>query len=288
MPSKQATYRVMIAAGGTGGHVYPAISIADALTAKMEHIDIAFIGTKNHMEWTAVPKAGYRIYPIWVSGLQRRFTLSNLLFPLKLIVSLVQSFWLLQRLKPAVMVSCGGYVAGPVGWMASRFGIPVMIQEQNSYPGIVTRMFSKKAKAVFLGFENAKKYLKLSNNIYSGNPVLLSNNHNINLNISKHLLSRFEVEQVLGSRTTPVTAVRAGIIIGPGGSSFRIVTKLVQNLPIMACPEWTKSKKQPIDLRVALKRIDQKIGNEKYYNNTFFTCSYIVMRKKRRSSIQRE
>ena len=98
MPSKQATYRVMIAAGGTGGHVYPAISIADALTAKMEHIDIAFVGTKNHMEWTAVPKAGYRIYPIWVSGLQRRFTLSNLLFPLKLIVSLVQSFWLLHRL----------------------------------------------------------------------------------------------------------------------------------------------------------------------------------------------
>ena len=69
-----------------------------------------------------------------------------------------------------------------------------------------------------------------------------------NLNISKHLQSRFEVEQVLGSRTTPVTAVRAGIIIGPGGSSFRIVTKLVKNLPIMACPEWTKSKNQPIDL----------------------------------------
>ncbi len=88
-----------------------------------------------------------------------------------------------------------------------------------------------------------------------------------NLNISKHLQSRFEVEQVLGSRTTPVTAVRAGIIIGPGGSSFRIVTKLVQNLPIMACPEWTKSKNQPIDLRVALKSIDQIIGNENYYNN---------------------
>ena len=85
-----------------------------------------------------------------------------------------------------------------------------------------------------------------------------------NLGISKHLLSRFEVEQVLGSRTTPVTAVRAGIIIGPGGSSFRIVTKLVKNLPIMACPEWTKSKNQPIDLRIALKSIHQIIGNKNY------------------------
>jgi uncharacterized protein YbjT (DUF2867 family) len=87
-----------------------------------------------------------------------------------------------------------------------------------------------------------------------------------NLNISKHLQSRFEVEQVLGSRTTPLTTLRAGIIIGPGGSSFRIVKKLVQNLPIMACPEWTKSKNQPVDLRVALKSIDQIFGDENYYN----------------------
>ena len=77
MPSKNPKYRVMIAAGGTGGHVYPAISIADALGIKMKQIDIAFVGTKNHMEWTAVPKAGYQIYPIWVSGLQRRFTFLN-------------------------------------------------------------------------------------------------------------------------------------------------------------------------------------------------------------------
>ena len=131
MPSKNPKYRVMIAAGGTGGHVYPAISIADALGIKMKQIDIAFVGTKNHMEWLAVPKAGYQIYPIWVSGLQRRFTFFNALFPLKLMVSLIQSFRLLRRFKPAVMVSCGGYVAGPVGWMASRFGIPLIIQEQN-------------------------------------------------------------------------------------------------------------------------------------------------------------
>ena len=152
MPRNDTKYRVMIAAGGTGGHVYPAISIADALKAKMEQVEIAFVGTKTHMEWTAVPKAGYQIHPIWVSGLQRRFTLSNLLFPLKLMVSLIQSFWLLKRLKPAVMISCGGYVAGPVGWMASRFGIPVMIQEQNSYPGVTNRMLASLPNEFLLPF----------------------------------------------------------------------------------------------------------------------------------------
>ena len=86
------------------------------------------------------------------------------------------------------------------------------------------------------------------------------------LNISKHLKSRFEVEQVLGSRKTPLTAIRAGIIIGPGGSSFKIVKKLVEKLPVMACPTWTKSKNQPVDLRFALKCIDQIMGNEKYFN----------------------
>ena len=83
MPSKNPKYRVMIAAGGTGGHVYPAISIADALGIKMKQIDIAFVGTKNHMEWLAVPKAGYQIYPIWVSGLQRRFTFFKCSIPPK-------------------------------------------------------------------------------------------------------------------------------------------------------------------------------------------------------------
>ena len=87
-----------------------------------------------------------------------------------------------------------------------------------------------------------------------------------NLNISKHLQSRYEVEQVLGSRKTPLTTIRAGIIIGPGGSSFKIIEKLIENLPIMACPKWTKSKNQPVDLRVALKTIEEILGNPKYFN----------------------
>ena len=110
-------------------------------------------------------------------------------------------------------------------------------------------------------FSRAAESCKLKHIVYVGG-ILPKDN----LNISKHLKSRFEVEQVLGSRSTPLTAVRAGIIIGPGGSSFKIVKKLVQNLPVMACPKWTKSKNQPVDLRIALKSIEQIFGNEKFFN----------------------
>ncbi|MAE14691.1 MAG: epimerase [Crocinitomicaceae bacterium] len=110
-------------------------------------------------------------------------------------------------------------------------------------------------------FSRAAETCKLKHIVYVGG-ILPKDD----LNISKHLKSRFEVEQVLGSRSTPLTAVRAGIIIGPGGSSFRIVKRLVQNLPIMACPKWTKSKNQPVDLRIALKSIEQIFGDEKFFN----------------------
>ena len=110
-------------------------------------------------------------------------------------------------------------------------------------------------------FSRAAETCKLKHIVYVGG-ILPKDD----LNISKHLKSRFEVEQVLASRSTPLTAVRAGIIIGPGGSSFRIVKRLIQNLPIMACPKWTKSKNQPVDLRIALKSIEQIFGDEKFFN----------------------
>ena len=110
-------------------------------------------------------------------------------------------------------------------------------------------------------FSRAAETCKLKHIVYVGG-ILPKDD----LNISKHLKSRFEVEQVLASRSTPLTAVRAGIIIGPGGSSFRIVKRLVQNLPVMACPKWTKSKNQPVDLRIALKSIEQIFGDEKFFN----------------------
>lgn len=163
--------KVLIAAGGTGGHVYPAIAIADALRKKQEDIDILFVGTKDHMEWDVVPKAGYDITSIWISGFHRRLTLRNLLFPIKLGTSLVQSLNIINSFGPDVVVSCGGYVAGPVGWVAARKGVPLIIQEQNSYPGITNRLLGKSAERIFTAFKDANRYFPEGKTEVAGNPT---------------------------------------------------------------------------------------------------------------------
>jgi UDP-N-acetylglucosamine--N-acetylmuramyl-(pentapeptide) pyrophosphoryl-undecaprenol N-acetylglucosamine transferase len=163
--------RILFAAGGTGGHVYPAIAIADALKKEEAETSILFVGTRNHMEWQAVPKAGYDIRNVWISGFHRRFTLKNLLFPMKLMTSLVQSFRIISGYKPHVVVSCGGYVAGPVGWVAGRKGIPVVIQEQNSFPGVTNRLLAKYATKIFTAFKEADQYLPKEKTEITGNPT---------------------------------------------------------------------------------------------------------------------
>lgn len=163
--------KVLIAAGGTGGHVYPAIAIADALRDSRADAEILFAGTKNHMEWETVAKAGYNITSIWISGFHRRFTLKNLLFPVKLGTSIIQSFTIIRKFNPDVVISCGGYVAGPVGWVASKMGIPLVIQEQNSYPGVTNRILGKNAARIFTAFEDAKKYFPADNVRLAGNPT---------------------------------------------------------------------------------------------------------------------
>lgn len=163
--------RVLIAAGGTGGHVYPAIAIADALKDLDTDTEIQFVGTKTHMEWEAVPKAGYDIVSIWISGFHRRLTLKNLLFPLKLITSLMQSYNIISSFKPDAIISCGGYVAGPVGWMAAKRNVPLFIQEQNSYPGVTNRLLAKSAEKIFTAFKDADPYFPVGKTELAGNPT---------------------------------------------------------------------------------------------------------------------
>lgn len=163
--------RVLIAAGGTGGHVYPAIAIADALKELDTDTAIQFVGTKTHMEWEAVPKAGYDIVSIWISGFHRRLTLKNLLFPLKLVTSLMQSFNIISSFKPDAIISCGGYVAGPVGWVAAKRNVPLFVQEQNSYPGITNRLLAKSAEKIFTAFKDADHYFPVGKTELAGNPT---------------------------------------------------------------------------------------------------------------------
>jgi len=163
--------RVLLAAGGTGGHVYPAIAIADAVKKLSSDSDVLFVGTRDRMEWQAVPGAGYDIKSVWISGFHRRLTPQNLLFPVKLMVSLIQSYSILRRFKPDVVVACGGFAAGPVGWVAAKLGVPIAIQEQNSYPGVTNRLLAKNASKIFTAFEAAEQYLPKEKIQLTGNPV---------------------------------------------------------------------------------------------------------------------
>ncbi len=164
--------KVLFAGGGTGGHVFPAIAIADEVKKLDPSAEIMFVGTKDRIEARLVPQKGYLFRTIWISGLRRSLKPENLLFPVKVFVSLIQSFLLIRSEKPDVVVGTGGYVCGPVVFMASLMGIPTVVQEQNSFPGITTRMLSSRATEVHLMFESAVEHLKRKDNVrITGNPT---------------------------------------------------------------------------------------------------------------------
>ncbi len=166
--------RIIFAGGGTGGHVFPAIYLANYFK-KHWKANCLFIGTKRGIESRKVPQAGFVVKHIWISGFHRRFDLRNLLFPLKLIVSLWQSKKEIEAFKPNLVIGTGGYVSGPVLHQASKMNITTIIQEQNSYPGVTTRLLSSKVDHVFVAYEEAVKYLKdKSNCSVIGNPVRLN------------------------------------------------------------------------------------------------------------------
>lgn len=164
--------RVIFAGGGTGGHLFPAIAIADEIGRLSPGAEILFIGTKQKLEARVVPARGYRFRAIWISGFHRSLRPGNLLFPVKLVVSLMQATSIIRTFKPDVVVGTGGYVSGPVLRAALMQHIPTLIQEQNSMPGVTTRLLAGKVDEVHLTFENSRSYLRRQDNIHvSGNPT---------------------------------------------------------------------------------------------------------------------
>ena len=163
--------RILIAGGGTGGHVYPAIAIADALRDLEPEASIAFAGTTDRLEWRAVPAAGYAIHPITIQGFHRGQWKRNISFPFKLAKGLWQSWDLIGAFDPDVVVGTGGFVAGPVGYAARLRKRPLVIQEQNAFPGVTNKLLGKYAHTVHLAFEAAKKYFKAERCELSGNPT---------------------------------------------------------------------------------------------------------------------
>ncbi len=163
--------RIIISGGGTGGHVYPAIAIADALKKINSEIDILFVGANGKLEMGKVPKAGYPIEGLWISGFHRKLTVRNLLFPFKLMGSLAKAWQIVSRFKPDAVVGVGGYASGPVLEVASRKGIPSLIQEQNSFAGVTNRLLAKKVSRICVAYDGMERYFPKDKILLTGNPV---------------------------------------------------------------------------------------------------------------------
>lgn len=169
---KRASGKILFAGGGTGGHVYPALATIEALQ-KMGEFEILYVGGYAGIENQIVPKRGIAYQKLWISGFQRRFTWKNILFPLKLLVSMLQSQRILRQFQPDVVVGTGGYVSGPIVYLAARRGIPTLIQEQDSYPGVTTRLLAKHVQAICAPYPEIARHLPEGHGPLhiTGNPV---------------------------------------------------------------------------------------------------------------------
>jgi UDP-N-acetylglucosamine--N-acetylmuramyl-(pentapeptide) pyrophosphoryl-undecaprenol N-acetylglucosamine transferase len=165
------TYKFILSGGGTGGHIYPAIAIANELKSRFPDAKFLFVGAQDKMEMQKVPQAGYPIKGLWIAGLQRRLTFDNALFPIKLLSSLLKSRQIIKQFQPDVVIGTGGFASGPLLQMANSAGIPTVIQEQNSFPGITNKLLSKKANAICVAYENLERFFPKEKMVLTGNPV---------------------------------------------------------------------------------------------------------------------
>lgn len=164
-------YRLIISGGGTGGHIFPAVAIANEFRDRYPDAQILFVGAQGKMEMTRVPEAGYRIIGLWISGIQRKLTLKNLLFPIKLVVSYLRAMVIVKRFNPHVVIGTGGYASGPIMMAATRFAYASIIQEQNSFAGLANKQVADKVKKVCVAYEGMDAYFPKEKIVLTGNPV---------------------------------------------------------------------------------------------------------------------
>ena len=163
--------RVIISGGGTGGHIFPALSIADKLKELNPETEILFVGAQGRMEMEKVPAAGYEIIGLPVAGLQRKLTLSNLSLPFKVLKSIRMAKKLIREFSPDIAVGVGGYASAPLLWAAGRLGIPTLIQEQNGYAGLTNKIVGKKAKSICVAYDGMERFFPADRIVFSGNPI---------------------------------------------------------------------------------------------------------------------
>ncbi|SDB66169.1 UDP-N-acetylglucosamine-N-acetylmuramylpentapeptide N-acetylglucosamine transferase [Flavobacteriaceae bacterium MAR_2010_188] len=168
---RKKSYRFILSGGGTGGHIYPALAIADELKDRFPNAKFLFVGAKDRMEMEKVPSAGYEIEGLWISGIRRKLTMSNLKFPLKLVSSLVRSKQIIKSFKPDVAIGTGGFASGPLLYAAASAGVPCLIQEQNSFPGITNKILAKQVDKVCVAYKGLEKFFPADKIKLTGNPI---------------------------------------------------------------------------------------------------------------------
>ena len=164
-------YRFILSGGGTGGHIYPAIAIANELKRRYPNAEFLFVGARDRMEMEKVPQAGYKIEGLWISGLQRKLTLKNLMFPFKLISSLISAGSIVTRFKPDAVVGTGGFASGPLLRVASGRGIPCLLQEQNSFAGVTNKLLKNRVSKICVAYDGMEQFFPAHKIVKTGNPV---------------------------------------------------------------------------------------------------------------------
>lgn len=167
-------YRIILSGGGTGGHIFPAVSIADRFRARHPDAEILFVGAEGRMEMTRVPEAGYRIIGLPIAGIQRSLSMSNLAVPFKLAASLWRARKVVRDFRPDIAVGTGGYASGPVLFAASMAGVPTLIQEQNGFAGVTNKILAKRAAKICVAYEGLERVFPKDKIVLTGNPVRAS------------------------------------------------------------------------------------------------------------------
>jgi len=163
--------KIIVSGGGSGGHIFPAIAIAKSIAQKRKNVDFLFVGASDKMEMEKVPNEGFKIVGFWISGFHRGEIIRNLFFPFKLLFSLIKSIFLIISYKPDLVIGTGGFASGPILFVAAKFGVPTLIQEQNSYAGITNKILSKYVDLICVAYENMQRFFTKEKIILAGNPI---------------------------------------------------------------------------------------------------------------------
>ncbi|WP_431156550.1 undecaprenyldiphospho-muramoylpentapeptide beta-N-acetylglucosaminyltransferase [Winogradskyella poriferorum] len=209
-------YKFILSGGGTGGHIYPAIAIANELKERHPNSEFLFVGASDRMEMDKVPQAGYKIEGLWISGFQRKISLKNLVFPFKLISSLMRSRKIIKSFKPDVVIGTGGFASGPLLKVATSKKVPSLIQEQNSYPGITNRLLGKKVDKICVAYDGLERFFPKEKIKLTGNPV------------RKDLIS-FKNSQVEAKDTFKLKHGKHTLLILGGSLGARRINQLIEN-----------------------------------------------------------